>query len=400
MMRFRGMRWPFAVFSFVVPAVMLVSSCERPARGPESPDVEPEEASRTSKVYVLCEGLYGMNNTSLFCWDVKSGETEKNMFRDRNSRGLGDTGNDLEIYGGKMYAVMNGSNLIEVMDARTALSLKQINMVDEDGVGRQPRYVCAYGGKIYVASFDNTVCRIDTSSLEVEAVVEVGRNPDGICASNGKLYVSNSGGLDYPNYDNTVSVVDVASFTEIERLEVGGNPYTMGCDSRGYVYVSTRGDYDGFEQRPKTAGTGICLSGEKSEKGTQGTAKKEGYGFYRIDPVTDRVDRNFGIPVLSFCIHGDTAFLYRYDYNTDESKVMVMDLVSEKIVIEDFVDESVGLQTPYAISVDPYQGTVFIGEAYNFMRSGSVYCFDRDGKLLQRFSSVGLNPSSFAFLPE
>lgn len=378
-------------------AGMTVGSCVRPVSGDgRDPSVAaPQENTGTSKVYVLCEGLYGMNNTSLFCWDVVSGQTVKDVFREKNRRSMGDTGNDLEIYGNKMYAVMNGSNLIEVMDVQTALSVKQIPMVDSDGVGRQPRYLCAYGGKIYVASFDNTVCRIDTASLEIEAVVQVGRNPDGICAVGGKLYVSNSGGLDYPDYDNTVSVVDLASFTETRRIEVGGNPYTVACDSRGYVYVSTRGDYDGFEQNPKS-GTG---DGADELVSGSGQAKKEGYGFYRIDPATGRVDRDFGIPVLSFCIYGDTAYLYRYDYNTEESAVMVMDLLSEKIVQEDFIGERVDLQTPYAIAVDPFRGQVLIGEAYNYMRSGSVYCFDRSGNLLQSFHSVGLNPSSFAFLP-
>lgn len=389
-----------SVFALILLAGLAAGSCERPVSGKPEDDpsaAAPQENSGTAKVYVLCEGLYGMNNTSLFCWDVGSGQTVKDVFRKVNRRAMGDTGNDLEIYGGKMYAVMNGSNLIEVMDAHTGLSVKQIPMVDSDGVGRQPRYLCAYGGKIYVASFDNTVCRIDTADLEVEAVVEVGRNPDGICAAGGKLYVSNSGGLDYPDYDNTVSVVDIASFVESGRIEVGGNPYTVACDSRGYVYVSTRGDYDGFEQKPKTGTDGKAGSAPFSA-GQQ--PKKEGYGFYRIDPASGRVDRNFGIPVLSFCIYGDTAYLYRYDYNTEESAVMVMDLLSERVVQEDFIGGRVDLQTPYAIAVDPFRGQVLIGEAYNYMRSGSIYCFDRSGNLLQTFHSVGLNPSSFAFLPK
>lgn len=368
------------------------ASCH-PEPGEDDPGTVPPQAWRTARVYALCEGLYGMNNTSLFFWNVSTGQTSKTLFKDVNGRAMGDTGNDLEIYGGKMYAVMNGSNLLEVMDAATALSLKQVPMVDGNGVGRQPRYLCAYEGKVYVASFDNTVCRIDTGSLEVEAVVEVGRNPDGICVSKGKLYVSNSGGLDYPDYDRTVSVVDVASFTEIKRIEVGGNPYAMGSDRRGYVYVSTRGDYEGYGRKS------ACGPGSDRER-EDGFPKKEGYGFYRIDPEKDEVDRNFGLPVLNFCIAGDTAYLYRYDYNDRTSSVMVFDLLSEKVLTEDFVGESVDLQTPYAIAVDPYQGYVFVGEAYNFMRSGSVYCFDKAGRLLHSFPSVGLNPSSFAFYPE
>ena len=42
---------------------------------------------------------------------------------------------------------------------------------------------------------------------------------------------------------------------------------------------------------------------------------------------------------------------------------------------------------------------VYIGDAYNYMVSGSVYCFSRDGRQQFVLRNVGLNPSSFAFLP-
>ncbi len=378
----------------------VLTACEPQRTREEGSGQEGDVHSVTTRMYVLCEGLYGMNNSSLYCRDMRTGETCQDIFRQQNGRGLGDTGNDMGIYGSKLYIVMNGSNTVEVLDARTAVSLKQIGMRDGNGIGRQPRSICFEAGKAYVCSFDNTVCRIDTASLEVEAVVEVGRDPDGICVSNGKLYVSNSGGLDYPLYDSTVSVVDLASFQEIKKIKVGGNPYTVAADSLGHVYVCTRGNYEGFNQKGRGP-----LAREQAfpdGKGNAGAkAGTEGYNFYRIDTRTDEVDKVFDIPVLNFRIQGHCAYLYHYDYGSGDSWISCLDLRSGNLMEGDFVTDGTEIQTPYAIGYDTYMDQVYVGDAGNFMVSGNVFGFPPGGGgCLLALRGVGLNPSSFAFWAE
>ncbi len=70
-------------------------------------------------------------------------------------------------------------------------------MKTSTGESKQPRYAAAYGGKVYVTSYDDTVTRIDTATLAIDGSVKVGRDPDGICINNNKIYVANSGGLDF-----------------------------------------------------------------------------------------------------------------------------------------------------------------------------------------------------------
>lgn len=368
-------------------------ACE-PEKNKQEKPIPPagDKNSVTRTLYVLCEGLYSTNGTTLYVRNEKTGEFVQDMFRKTNQRWMGDTGNDLEIYGSKMYATLNGSNVLEVMDVDSARSLKQIPMVNEDGVGRQPRFICAYEGKIYVSSFDNTVCRIDTASLQIEAVCQVGRNPDGLCVANGKLYVANSGGLDNPNYDNTVSVVDLATFSEIKKITVGLNPYRVEADSKGNIYVCTRGNYDGYGNRMG------AVAGSSPKKVS--SEDPEPYNFYRIDSRTDEVSRCFDIPVLNFCIDNDTAYMYHYDYKSQTCWIKVYDLVGEQIVCEDFIADGTKLKVPYAIAVDPNTGLIYVSDAYNFQQLGSVYAFTKDGRLRYALHQVGLNPSSFAFLPD
>lgn len=158
----------------------------------------------TQGIYILCEGLFNMNNSSLSYYDFQQGamksfqdpdkrgndKTNFDFFKMMNHRKLGDTANDLQKYGSKIYCAVNVSSQIEVLNAWSGVSFKQIPLFNENNIARQPRFFAFHKNKAYVCNFDGTVARIDTTSLTVEKVIKVGRNPDGICVANGKLYVA------------------------------------------------------------------------------------------------------------------------------------------------------------------------------------------------------------------
>ena len=178
------------------------------------------DSIQVSRLLVLCEGLFNMNNSTLALVNNADSSVDYNVFLTVNGRGLGDTANDMKRYGGKVYITVNVSSQLEVIDANTFISIKQVPLFNDKGVARQPRNVVFYQDKVLVSCFDGFVAVLDTAVLEVEKLIQCGRNPDQMVISNGKLYVSNSGGLDFPFYDNTVSVVDLSSYKEIKQIEV------------------------------------------------------------------------------------------------------------------------------------------------------------------------------------
>ena len=137
--------------------------------------------------------------------------------------GLGDTGNDMIIYGSKLYVVMNGTSQVTVINASTGSLIRRIDFVDGANP-KSPRYATAARGRVFVTSYDNTVSVIDTSSLSIVGSVTVGANPDGIAATNNYLYVANSGSYNFPDVDSTVSVIDINTLTETRKITVGKNP--------------------------------------------------------------------------------------------------------------------------------------------------------------------------------
>lgn len=325
----------------------------------------------TAEMYVLCEGLFNLNNSSLYRYSFDRSSYVRDYFLTVNHRGLGDTANDMAVYEDRLYIVVNVSSTVEVIDLNTGLSVKQISILAENGSSRQPRAIAFQGGKAYVCSFDGTVSRIDLASLEIDGVIEVGRNADDLCVQDGKLYVSNSGGLDSEGIgvDRTVSVVDLASFTEIKKIEVGPNPGKILPGPEHKVYVATRGAH--------------------IEAGD--------YHFVEIDTETDAVSRTFDEKVLNFAVNNDVAYLYSYNYQTQETSFKLFSLTEGQVLREDFITDGTRIETPYAIEVNPYSGNVYIAEAYSYTLEGDVLCFSPEGKLLSRLRQVGLNPNAFVF---
>ncbi len=81
--------------------------------------------------YLLNEGNMGSNKSTLDYFDYETGEYYRNIFGSANPavpKEMGDVGNDIKIYGSKLYAVINCSNKIDVMDKYTAKKTGQINI--------------------------------------------------------------------------------------------------------------------------------------------------------------------------------------------------------------------------------------------------------------------------------
>lgn len=121
------------IFWFCLPLLLLLNACDDMEDKPfTSSDItgDPTETD-TAELYALCEGLFNQNNSSLMRFSFNNQRMVRNYFKTINHRGLGDTANDLAIYGSKIYIVANVSSTIEIVDFQTGNSLKQIQMLTE-----------------------------------------------------------------------------------------------------------------------------------------------------------------------------------------------------------------------------------------------------------------------------
>lgn len=321
--------------------------------------VVPDAGVPNSNIYVVNQGNFFGNNSTLTYYDQATKSLIADQFFSANSTKLGDTGNDAVISGSKMYIVVNNSNIVTIVKAKDAKFIKQITL-------NQPRSIVAYKGNVFVTSYSNTVSVIDTLTQTITKTINVGRSPEQMVISNGKLYIANSGGSDFPNYDKTVSVIDLTSLTETKKINVITNPVTITADGYGNVYVLSIGDYG-------------AISG----------------GLTVINNATDVVRSTTNLSLfynLPIATYGD--FLY---YPTSDKKIAVYNVNSQSLVAANFITDGTVISEPYAITTDPLTGEVFIADAKDYASNGTVTAFDKFGK--KEYSiTAGINPGKIILL--
>ncbi|MCL1937884.1 MAG: YncE family protein [Candidatus Azobacteroides sp.] len=360
---------------------------------PEVIPVAPPDSTVTDSIsqvkmlgfYLLNEGNMGSNKSTLDYFDLAAGEYRRNIFANANPsvpKELGDVGNDLAIYGSKLYAVINRSNKIEVMDKFTARRLGQINIPNGRSIQFDGgyAYVTSYAGPVEInPNYEQIgyVAKVDTATFEVIARCLVGYQPDGLEIVGNKIYVANSGGYRTPNYENTVSVIDIQSFTEIKRIEVAPNLQYVKADKQGNLWVSSRGNYYDEPSR-----------------------------LYWIDTQTDRYEGMLPVAVSGMTLDGDSLYLYgsEFNYNTFDYTFTfgIVDVTTKQIVTRNFIIDSTEreIALPYGIMVDPRNKDIYLTDAANYVYPGWLFCFDRYGRKKWPQIRTGDIPAHFALLYE
>ncbi|MBO9204710.1 MULTISPECIES: DUF5074 domain-containing protein [Niastella] len=339
-----------------------LSSCKKDKDDTAAPKV-------TNGLYILSEGLYGNNNSMLTYYNTSTGTATTDFYAKANGgSGIGDTGNDILLYGSKMYIVVNVSSVLTIADARTGERIKNIPLKDANGKGRQPRYVTSYKNKILVSTWDGFVSVIDTTSLAIEKDIAVGSNPEQMVVVGDKLYVANSGGNGAVQ-DSTVSVVSLSFMTEVKKITVSINPNSLTADDSGNLYV-------------------VC------QKNFSGTAKNR---LVKINTYTNTVVKVADTAVGRIKYYNGALYATGGYYGSAYiRKLSTTDFSQESA---NFVTDGTFMTEPYGINVDPENGDVYVTDAKDYLTSGEVFCFDNTGK--KKFSinvSPALNPNTVVFI--
>ena len=378
------------IFLYFLPLLLVATSCrEDELVVPTEYDIIPETPGENTHIrgfYLVNEGNMGSNKCTLDYFDYFTGLYARNFYAERNPnviKELGDVGNDIGIYGSKLYVVVNCSHKVEVMDARSGLRLGQIDIPN-------CRYIRFHRGKAYVSSYvgpvlidanapKGAVYQVDTLSLSVTAKVTVGYQPEEMEIVDDYMYVANSGGYRAPNYDNTVSVIQMIDFKQVQQIPVGINLHRLKKDRYDKIWVSSRGDYQSRPSRLYVMET------------------KRGYNQMI---VTDTLD----LACSNMAFFGDSLYYYATEWNnytaSNSISYGIIDIKTKKVMSESFITDGTEkeITIPYGIAIHPETGDIFVTDAKNYVSSGTLYCFDRKGR--KKWSvRTGDIPAHITFLP-
>lgn len=333
------------------------------------PGVPIDPDARPAGMYLLNEANMGSNKSSIDYVDFRNAYYVRNIYAERNPevvKELGDVGNDIQIYGNKLYAVINCSHKVEVMDVRTC---KRIGQVDIPNC----RYIRFAKGKAYVSAYVGPVAidpnaqlgavyEVDTASLAVTRKVTVGYQPDELEVLGEYLYVANSGGYRAPDYDSTVSVVEIYGMKQIQKIPVGINLHRIRKDRYGKLWVTSRGDYNTIPSRLYVL--------DRKDKNSKEMVVKD----------------TLNIPCSEMYIQGDSLYFYSVEWNkqTERNTVTygIIDVRTGQLVTGHFITDGTeqDIVIPYGICVHPTTGDIYVTDAKNYVSSGVLHCYDRHGK--------------------
>ena len=374
--------------SFVLTAaVILTGSCMN-SKPPVGVLPEPGELGR---LYILNEGVMGMGNSSIDFYDFADGTYVTDAFPAANPDvpfGLGNTGNDLAVYGGKLWAVMNGSNLVEVMDALTIEHIMDIDVPACRDIAFSGRYayVTSWAGNVSDDG-DRTgmVYRIDINSLSIAGTVEVGYQPEDIAVLDGKIYVANSGGMT-DGYDNRLSIIDEESFSLERAVEIAANICDIAPDAYGRLWISSPGDYYSVH-------SGIYVYDTVS-----GTVLKSEPGANILPEwINDiRVSSMYSTGSHLWVLGNENE----WDYTAGAGKYCLYTIDCQALTMTRTELSRTGAESiynPYGIWVSPDEKTIAITDAASYTEPGYILFLDANLNFVSSFQT-GFLPGHFAVL--
>lgn len=343
--------------------IELVMPTEYDLLMPENPGAEP------ARMYLLNEGNMGSNKASIDYLDFRTGMYCRNIYPEKNPtvvKELGDVGNDIQVYRGLLYAVINCSHKVEVMDAATGVRIRQYEIPN-------CRYIRFKGNFAYVSSYvapvmidpdapQGAVYKIDLRSNKIVGKALVGFQPEEMDFWGNYLFVANSGGYRAPDYDKTVSIIDLNRFKQVKQVIVGINLHRLKIDKYGKIWVSSRGDY-------KETGSDLYVLTKSGD----------------ASPFDYKVIKKMNIPCSNMALKGDSLYVYSVEYNYDTKQnevtygivdVQKMELISDRFISDGTQSE---ITIPYGIAIHPVTGDIYVTDAKNYVSSGVLHCYRQDG---------------------
>ena len=362
--------------AYYILTLMVLASCRQDVMIVPMENIDTGGKTTKSEIigmYLLNEGNMGSNKSSLDYLDLSGSDSTthyyRNIYSERNPStvmSLGDVGNDCQIYGSRLWLVINCSNKVEVARADSAIRIGKVNIPNCRYVTfkDQYAYVSSYVGSVYSGSSSplGSVYKVDTLSLQKVDSCSVGYQPEEMAIIGNQLYVANSGGyqgMTGQGYESTVSVVDLTTMQETDKIVVAPNLHHVKADKYNQLWVTARGNY-------------------MDEESSIWWLEPDANGKMKVGGHLDQ-------PVSDLCIVGDSLYFYGSQWSevTMSNTVTygIINVRTHKVVSNSLSDapEISKIRMPYGIIVNPIHRDFYLMDAKNYVSSGELLHFLPDG---------------------
>jgi len=335
---------------------------------PELP-FEPE----TYPAYILNEGLWGANNANItrFYPQYKI-DNLSDFYQEMNGTKMGDVANAMMEEADNIYVVLNGSKYVARLDLTTK---EQARYTFPEAEGA-PRCIDVEDDYAYVTQYGGQVSKLNIKDMTLAGSFKGGDNLEGIVEKDGKLYVANSYTVDGSNnwiYNKEVFVIDAKTMTLEKTINVVDNPTKM-YEINDKIYLISVGNY--FD----VAGALQVINPQ--------TNKAESI----LNDVTKITEGNDGLIYGVRSTYDENWQLSNSFFTYNPSNGSINETSFLKDAPSSFATDAI-----YLLEVDEETGFIYVGTS-DYTTNGTIYQFDKGGKLVKSFDSGGINPSAMVFI--
>jgi len=346
------------IFLFFLTILVVFSSCQR-----DEPVAEPP-LFETPGVFVVNEGNFTTGNASLTWLGFKDSTLVPDAFYSVNKVPMGDVANFMTVHNGRGYIVVNNSGLVYVIDIKTGEFLGKIT-----GLTSPRELIVINDNSAWISDlFSKSLYVVDLSTLQVVKNISLnGRTSESMVKIGQRVFVANWSKLNQQAANNVIMVVDAISEKVIDSIEVSIEPNSMVVDKNHKLWVMCGGGY----------------------------ANEVYPALYRINTEYLSVEKEFIFPEktnspFEMKINKEGNVLYFLD--TDVYKMSISDNV---LPSKPFVES--GDNNFYALGICPGKEELFVSDALDYVRNGTIYIYSSTGVLNSSFEA-GIIPGYFAFL--
>lgn len=348
------------MLKFLLYIVLILSLFACSTDNPITNNINPN----AKQAIVLCEGLWGYDNSTIDLIDLDSGLVQKQFFESENGFNLGDTGTDIVLFEGFYYVSVTSSHSIEKIEAKSLKSDSRLKLDFKS----EPRYItiCSQNEAYYTDLKQNLLVKFNPTTMQKLAEVKVGAAPEGIAHNSDYIFVANSGLGDYKKNDplaGYLSIISRKSFSIVKNEYIGFNPYQVQIDSISQkIYVS----YRNLPSQPDSLG-----------------------GIVEINPLFLTKEREWKMRITKFIIDNFNNSIFL----VNDFGLMSLNLgsgVSKNLLTKSGKDNwyALALQTP---------NLLWVCNAKNYTVDGEVFCFNLKENSVVSSLKVSINPNNILF---
>ncbi len=358
-------KWPLFVFFLFAYAFLTSQVVNAQMNTPSTI----ESGATLEYMLIGNEGGFGSSNATISRYNPVTKNLQDGVFMSANGIGLGDVLQSVHYNEGQVFAVMNNSAQIVIMDSESFTQQGLISLPD----GASPRQLLLLSPELaYISDlYGDLIHLVNPATQEVLSTkISVGDGPEFMAYHQEAVFVGNYGF----GQDSTIMIIDPVQQAVVDTLVVASGPGQITIDSNGDLWVvctGYAGDYD--EQWNLVEGT-----------------QRPG-GLFRIErntqdhhwSVTKELELNQAGIHLGYDPNNEHLYL-------QSDGIKRVDLTQAVLATESIISGSY-----YSFYYESVGGDIYLADAKDYVSAGSVRVIDTETlQDLDEFS-VGIIPGSF-----